>query len=298
MTAVPDASAGPGTLASRFAGGVRLAARAAARGFVEFYRSENLTFASSIAYYSLLSLFPFILLVLSLVSSLALADGNERLMALIARALPRQFVFVSDQIQQLASAARELTFAGVILLMWAAMGVFGAVTSAVNHAWGVEQPVGFFRHKLISIAMLIVAGMVLVATLALVGSIQVIESRWFTPYLAQWPWLASLTNFAVRHASTPLFVGVVGLVYYFVPNTRVRLRDVWFGAVLAGVLWQGAFVGFTWFVRDLSRFSVHGSIGAVVAFLLWVYVSAVILLYGVEVTASYALLRRGGGVKS
>ncbi len=79
-----------------------------------------------------------------------------------------------------------------------------------------------------------------------------------------------------------------GLIYYFAPNTRVRLRDVWFGAILAGVLWRLALAGFSWYLRRLARFSVHGSVGTVVAFLVWVYLSAVILLYGVEVTACYA----------
>jgi membrane protein len=96
-----------------------------------------------------------------------------------------------------------------------------------------------------------------------------------------------------RFASTVLLIVVVGLVFYFVPNAKVRFRDVWIGAVLTGILWRGALSGFQWYVKDMSRFSViHGSIAAVVVFLLWVYVSAVILLYGVEFTAAYARLRR------
>ena len=67
---------------------------------------------------------------------------------------------------------------------------------------------------------------------------------------------------------------------------------MWVGAVLTGLLWRGALAGFSAYVRDLSRFSVHGSIAAVVVFLLWIYISAVILLYGVEVTAANARLRR------
>jgi membrane protein len=101
-----------------------------------------------------------------------------------------------------------------------------------------------------------------------------------------------LQGLAVRWATTILFIFVVGLIFYFVPNAKVRFRDVWVGAVLTGLLWRGALELFSAYVRDLSRFSVHGSIAAVVVFLLWVYVSAVILLYGVEVTAAYARLRR------
>ena len=106
------------------------------------------------------------------------------------------------------------------------------------------------------------------------------------------PRLLVLQSYAVHWASTVIFILIVGLVFYFVPNAEVRFRDVWVGAVLTGLLWRGALAGFSRYVRDLSRFSVHGSIAAVVVFLLWVYVSAVILLYGAEVTAAYARLRR------
>ena len=67
---------------------------------------------------------------------------------------------------------------------------------------------------------------------------------------------------------------------------------MWYGAIVAGLLWRLTFAGFAWYVRDLSRFSVHGSVAAVVVFLLWVYLSAVILLFGAEITAAFARLRK------
>jgi membrane protein len=98
----------------------------------------------------------------------------------------------------------------------------------------------------------------------------------------------------VRYATTLLFILVVGCIYYFVPNAVVRFRDVWIGALVTGLLWRGAFAAFSWYVRDMTRFNrVNGSIAAVVVFLIWVYIQAVILLYGVEFTAAYARLRRG-----
>ena len=60
----------------------------------------------------------------------------------------------------------------------------------------------------------------------------------------------------------------------------------------SGVLWRGAFLLFSWYASDLASWNVvHGSVAAVVVFLLWIYVSAVILIYGVEMTASYARLQ-------
>ena len=62
--------------------------------------------------------------------------------------------------------------------------------------------------------------------------------------------------------------------------------------MLVGVLWRGAFSAFSWYASDLARWNiVHGSIAAVVVFLFWVYICAVILLYGVEMTAAYARIQ-------
>jgi membrane protein len=94
------------------------------------------------------------------------------------------------------------------------------------------------------------------------------------------------------YLATALLIGCVALVFYFIPNTKVRFRDVWPGAILVGVLWRIALWLFSWYAADLATWNViHGSIAAVVVFLLWIYISAVILLYGVEMTASYARLQ-------
>ena len=128
----------------------------------------------------------------------------------------------------------------------------------------------------------------------LVSASGVVGATWFAGVLRTFPGLAVLRSFAISHAATVLFILVVGLIYYFVPNAKVRFRDVWVGAVLTGLLWKATLEAFAWFMRDMSRFTrVNGSIAAVVAFLLWVYAQAVILLYGVQFTAAYARLRRG-----
>lgn len=270
--------------------GLALAWRATGRGVIEFYHSSNLTFASSIAYYSLLSFFPFVLMVLTVLSRLAMGRaGNERaLVNLVERALPSDFDFLSTQVVQLQRAPVPLTIAGGIITIWAAMGVFGAVTSAVDHAWGTDKPRSYFKHQLIAFLMMLAAALVFAAALLMTGAVQMARTTWFVSMENWFPWMPNPTGFAARNAILPAVILAIGLVYYFAPNTKVRLRDVWFGAALAGVLWRIALAGFSWYLRDFARLSVHGSVGTVVAFLVWVYLSAVILLYGVEVTAAYA----------
>lgn len=272
---------------------VRLFGLALGRGSRGIYQGNDLTFASSIAYFALLSLFPFFLLALSILASVTTADTDRAsVLGFVLRYFPQQFDFVRAQLDAMQQAGSQPGVVGSVLTVWAAMGVFGAVTSAVNHAWGVEKQPSYLKHKLISFIMLAAAGLLLLIGLVLVSAINVAEAGWFADVMNRTPGLLVLQGFALKSASTVLFIVIVGLVFYFVPNAAVRFRDVWVGAVMTGLLWRGALAGFSVYVRDMSRFSVHGSIAAVVVFLIWIYISAVIFLFGAQVTAAYARLRR------
>jgi membrane protein len=273
----------------------RLTGQSFWRGFIGFYHSDNLTYAASIAYYALLSLFPFFMLAFALLGQTARNPQDRRaVLEFVLQYFPSQFDFITKQLDSFGASAIGVGVAGTIALVWGALGVFGAISTSVNYAWGVEKQRSFWKHKLFSFVMLLVAGLILLIALLLISASQVVGASWFAGVLARFPGLAVLRGFTVRHATTLLFILVVGLIYYFVPNAKVRFRDVWIGALVTGLLWKGALEGFSWYVRDMSRFTrVNGSIAAVVVFLVWVYVQAVILLYGVEFTAAYARLRRG-----
>ena len=272
-----------------------LSARSAWLGFYGFYTSDNLTYAASIAYYALLSLFPFFMLAFALLGR-ATADEHDRneAFAFVLQYFPSQFDFITRQLDAFRSSQVTFGVIGTIALVWGALGVFGAISTAVNYAWGVEKQRSFWRHKLFSFIMLLVAGLILLAALFLVSASQVVGATWFAGVVDTFPGLTVLRSLAIRYAATLLFILVVGLIYYFVPNANVRFRDVWIGALFTGLLWKGALEAFSWYIRDMSRFTrVNGSIAAGVVFLVWVYTQAVILLYGVEFTAAYARLRRG-----
>lgn len=264
------------------------------RALVRFLNSDNLTYASSISFYALLSLFPLFLLLFSILGS-ATTDESSRVQVFnfVLRYFPRQFDFISTQVDAFRQQRVQMGLAASLLMVWSALGVFGAITTAVNYAWRVERQPNYFKHKLVAFLMLVAAGLLLLAALVLISAGSVVNAHWFANAVGTTPALDWLRGLWARWASTLLFTMVTGLIFYFVPNTnKVRFRDVWPGAFIAGLLWRGALEGFSWYVRDLSRFSVHGTIASVVVFLTWVYVSAVVLLYGVEVTVAYAQIRR------
>jgi membrane protein len=265
------------------------------KGFQGFYDSENLTYAASIAYYALLSLFPFFLLALTLLGrSTADVKSRNAVLEFVLRYFPAQFEFITTQLDAFQLDTVGVGLAGTLALVWGALGVFGAISTAVNYAWGVEKQRSFWKHKLFSFVMLLVAGLILLIALLLISASHVVGASWFSEVVQRFSGLEVLRSLTVRYATTWLFIVVVGLIFYFVPNAKVRFRDVWIGALVTGLLWKGALEGFSWYMGDMSRFTrVNGSIAAVVVFLVWVYIQAVILLYGVEFTAAYARLRRG-----
>jgi membrane protein len=145
----------------------------------------------------------------------------------------------------------------------------------------------------VSFLMIVAAGSVMIVALLLVTAVQVAEASWFGAMLSRFHWLTALQTLTFRYLSVILLTMAIGFVFYFIPNAKTRFRDVWVGAILTGLLWRATFFGFAWYIKHNSRLTmIQGSIAAVVVFLLWVYVSSIILLYGVEFTAAYARLRR------
>ncbi len=279
----------------RAVAGFDLVGRALWRGSVNFYNSEDLTYAASVAYYALLSVFPFFLLLFSILGLLTARENRHAaVVGFLMRAFPTHVDFLSAQLDALQHTRVRLGVGGALALVWAALGFFSAISSAVNYAWRAEKPRSYLGHKLFSFLMLLAAGLMLMLAL-LVGSVfHMGHPLWVADLVARFPALGVLGSFFFRYIALFLFTVVVGLVFYFVPNAPVRFRDVWPGAVLTGLLWQIALEAFSFYMRDMSRFNlIHGSVAAVVVFLLWIYTSSVILLYGVEFTATYARLRRG-----
>lgn len=274
------------------AGRVRLIVLAAWRGVSELYDSEGLTHAASIAYYALLSLFPILLLALFILNEMT-SDAGQRdtVVRFVFRYFPRQFDFISGQLDAFSRQPVTFGFWGIVTLVWASLGVFNAVTAAVNHAWAVEKRRSFLGHRLVGFLMMVSAGVVLILGLVIASMVRLAETRLGEAF-ARSSWLDWFSGIIASYVATLLLIGCVALIFYFVPNTKVRFRDVWPGAILVGLLWRVAFQLFSWYAADLATWNViHGSIAAVVVFLLWIYVSAVILIYGVEMTANYARLQ-------
>jgi membrane protein len=273
---------------------IRLSALAAGSALRELLFSNDLTHAAAIAYYALLSLFPFLLLVVSVFGSLAADDADRaEVLSFFFRYFPTRFDFLVQQLDAFRQHPVGLSVTGGLGLIWGSLGVFSALTSAINEAWGVTKPRGFWKHRLAGFLMFAAATGTMIVGLLLVSASHVVTSSPIGVTFANVWWIAAIRSLALQYLATILFIIAVGLVLYFVPNERARFRDVWVGAIFTGALWRGGFEVFSWMTsRNAQIQVVNGSIAVVVLFLMWVYVSSVILMYGVEFTAAHYRARR------
>ena len=194
------------------------------RGVGELYNSDGLTHAASIAYYALLSLFPFLLLMLSLLGSVT-ADPAIAIavVAFVFQYFPRQFEFITGQLDAFRASTLRIGVGGIVALVWASLGFFNAVTTAVNHAWGVEKQRSFLKHRLVGFLMLLSAGGILLVALVIVSAAKVAQTRWFGALEVRSPIVAWLSGVSANQLATLLLVGCVALIFYFIPNTQGAL---------------------------------------------------------------------------
>src|SRR4029453_16406584 len=167
-------------------------------------------------------LFPVLLLSLSVLGWVT-SDAGDRAIVLdfILQYFPRQFDFITTQLDSVRNTKVSFGVAGTIGLVWGAVGFFGALSTAVNYAWGVEKQRSFWKHRLFSFVMLGFAGLILLTTLLLARPRQLVGAAGGAVGVDSFPGLLVLRSLTIRYATTLLFIFVVGLIYYVVPNAKV-----------------------------------------------------------------------------
>jgi len=264
-----------------------------------FGEDDGAVVSRSIAYYALFSLFPLVLAVLTLASSFVEFEGIQRqIVDWIGRYLPIASDLVQANIQQVLAARNTVGILALLSLVWSASGVFMAMYRAVNRAWGNPKSKLFWREKLFGLSLVFIVGFLLLSTTLLSTVTNVLQS-WQGSIFGWQPFADPRTNRLMGWLSTlvPILIAVLTFIvlYRIIPQNPVTWKDVWLGGLLAGLTWEAARRLYTWYLANFARYSlIYGSVGAIIGFLLWAYISAMILLLGAEFTAQLTAWRRAG----
>jgi YihY family inner membrane protein len=175
-------------------------------------------------------------------------------------------------------------------VLWAGSWVFAVIERAVNRIWGTK-PRKFLHGRLLTVGMIFAAGMVLLLSVfatSILVTLQHYVGMLPLRVLERFSWLMILGSafwqLVFLLSSMLVTFTMFVLVYKFMPNTSVQLRDTIPGAVLAGILWELAKYVFALSLHYFHYDQIYGSVGAVVAVLTWGYVSSLILLFGAQLT--------------
>lgn len=259
----------------------------------DFGQDNGPLLAASIAYYALLSIFPMTLGLLAL-AGLFFADPatRVRLVQGIASAFPGSEDVILGTINDVVTGRGPAGVVATLGLIWSASGVFSAISTSLNAIWRVPKQRNAIMSALLAICLVLAVGLVFVVSLILSTALTV-AAKLNLPVLGvsldQVPALFSLLSLALPLAIT---FAVFTLIYRIVPNRRLDWRDVWPGAVLASALLEVSKQVFVVYLAEYANLNaVYGSIGTVIALLIWSYYAAVVLLLGAELDAVLWRLR-------
>ena len=206
----------------------RLVLHALRESSVKFYTDDSLTTSASIAYHSVLSIFPFLLLLLGLsgfyIRHYQLAG---RLAVVLAPVLPMKPDFILQNLEAISRAYGRVGFASFLLLLWSSAGVFLPIEKALNRAWEVDTERSWLRRQVLALEMSLMFGAVILVSSSLVG-LNVYIRHWIQgPASAPAHALLGLGyRLLIAAAGFALTLGMFVIVFQRLPNRPIQFRQV------------------------------------------------------------------------
>ncbi|MDP4022381.1 YihY/virulence factor BrkB family protein [Methylobacterium sp. NEAU 140] len=258
----------------------------AVRVYLEFNKDRVLAVAAGVTFYTLLSLFPAIAALVTLYGFFADANVINEHLAQLHAVLPQGAVeIIAGQVKRIASkpgGALGLTFfTSLLISIWSANAAMKAMFDALNVVYEEEEKRNFFLLNLRSLAFTVGALVFIVVALNAIVVVPVVlnflglgSEAWLIAAL-RWP------------ALFLVLLGALSVLYRFGPSREhARWRWVGVGSVVAGVLWLVASLLFSWYVANFGTYNeTYGSLGAVIGFMTWIWISSTIVLLGGEINA-------------
>ncbi|ALG75468.1 ribonuclease BN [Azospirillum thiophilum] len=266
----------------------------AAYGWIDH---DAMSMAASIAFYTIFSLAPLAILVIALaglvfgdeaargalvdqLSTLIGRDAGQTVQDLIARAGNRDTGILASIV-------------GLCTIVVGATTVFVELQTALNRIWKVEAPqestiTWLVRVRLKALALIGAIGFLLIVSLVVSAALAAVGSwaaGWAGGYLPAMPSLLWLLDMLT---SWTVLTGLFAMIYRILPDTRIRWTDVWLGAAANAFLFAVGKLLIGFYIATSGVVTVYGAAGSFVLILLWVYYSAVIFLFGAELTRAYS----------
>jgi membrane protein len=257
-----------------------------ARAVERFSGNRGPEAAATISYYTIFSIFPLLIFTITALSYFVDPEVVIGRLVELTKDLPISPQAIILQIEDVLRARTTFNIIGLIGFLWAGSGAFNALTTNLDRAWKERDYRSALQQRLIAITMVVL--LVVFMFLSIIYTTLIDLSLFFRLIpIDQIPWLQSILQGAYSHLwPSILRFGLIWLLYRLIPSAKVHGWAAFLGALVASTAWGLATAGFSWYLRSgFSRFDlIYGSLGAIIAFLTWVYLGAWIIIFGAYLT--------------
>jgi len=263
--------------------------------FQEWLQDKAPQLGAALAYYTVFSLAPLILVLLAIIGVIFRDDPAgawHRITQQMSYFLDPSALQVVQNIAQKASQPGKSTIAtiiGIALALFGASGVFGQLQDALNTIWGVKaKPArgiwGFLRNRFLSFAM--VAGICFLLLVSLAVEALLKGFSHYVQSVLPGGLVVALAVYLIFDFA--VVVLLFAMIFKFLPDVKIQWRDVWIGAVMTAILFGIGKWLLGLYLGSGAAGSAYGAASSLITLLLWVYYSSQILLFGAEFTQVYA----------
>jgi membrane protein len=271
--------------------------------FKSFSDNNVLKLSASLAYYTIFSMGPLLMVIISLCGFLFSQEAVEgKVYEILKNYVGGETAFSIQKMIKNVGHDNKNFMAGVfgfVFLMLGATSIFGEIQDSINIIWGIKAKpkknwISYFKNRFLSFSVIVSLGFLLLITLLISSLIELVSNK-LSLYFPD----VTLVVFYVINLLLTISIStlIFGTIFKVLPDAKIKWKDVMAGSVVTAILFLIGKFAISFYIASTQVGSTFGASGSLVVLLVWAYYSAVILFLGAEFTKAYAS-KFGGGYSS
>lgn len=271
------------------------------QSFTEFLNDHGLKFSASLSYYTIFSLGPVLLIIISLAGIFFGKDAVEgkiywQLQGFVGNAAALQIQDIISNIEQ-AQVSRSGAILGLVILFIGATGVFTEMQDSINYIWSIKTKpkksiIKFFFDRLLSFSLIISFGFILMVSLVVHALVDLLHEKLQHFFDEATVVIFQGLNYGILFV---IITCLFAIIFKILPDAKIRWKDSFVGATFTSVLFLIGKSLISLYLGNSNVGVTYGAAASVVIILLWVYYTSIILYFGAEFTKVFTM-NFGGGI--
>lgn len=258
---------------------------------VKVKNDDIFALGAQLAYYLMLSFFPFLIFLMTVVgfSKLDSADILDGLRTILPNNV---FSLVDTTVVELVGTQNAgLLGASIVLTIWSASSGFRAVIKGLNKAYDVNDSRSFIKRSLVAIVFTLALVIIIMLTLAMLVFGEVIGKYILVivPFKEVITYIWDISRYLIV---VFMMIWIFACIYRYTPAKKIPWREVYPGAIVSTLGWITVSLGFSYYINNIANYSrLYGSVGAVFVLMTWLYITSIILILGAEINSVLTIRR-------